>query len=279
VTFQAEPARTASKFDDEVSMLLGDSPNTSRLSRSPQRSLRERSRSVSPSILKRERKMFESGLRDKPIPDFYTDFNTSATKAPSWVDTMNLSDVSDSDWKKRDFTVSKPPPSWVNDIDNSDITSLVSPSKPVKKLAFQDLLRPLPVINTQQNSSYNSDVNDSLPPPGLTYTDLVDASRLKNSPTKNRDMVASPTLSEKLTNLKSKTNEALKRYHEREQDDIDLDTSSLPYRVGRSSAREPRCSSLDTEALVAGMPPLSNSDLVGASPIKHGMVLFTDYIM
>ncbi|XP_052794836.1 uncharacterized protein LOC128227925 isoform X2 [Mya arenaria] len=266
VTFQTDMvAKSHSKYDDEVSILLGESPNTSRHGRSPNKSLRERSRSVSPSILKRERHLFESGLRNKPIPDYYTDFNSSAAKAPSWIDTMNLSDVSDTDWKKRDFTVSKPPPSWVNDIDNSDITSVISAPKPAKKLAFEDLLRPLPVINTQQNSSYNSDANDTLPAPGLTYKDLLgDTSQLANTPNKQRS--GSPTLSEKLTNLKTKTNEALKRYHHRVQQDIDLDTPSRgsnPY----SGDGVPRCSSLDTAALIAGIPPLGN-DISGASPIK-----------
>lgn len=258
-----------SKYDDEVSLLLGESPNTSRLSRSPAKSLRERSRSVSPSILKRERKMFESGLRDKPIPDFYTDFNTSATKAPSWVDTMNTSDVSDSDWKRRDFTVSKPPPSWVNDIDNSDITSVISATKPTKKLEFHDLLRPLPIINTQ-NNSYGSDVNDTLPPPGLTYKDLVgDTSKLKSSNTQNQERSGSPTLSDKLSHLKYKTDAALHRYHERMQSDVNIDSPSKgsnPY----SGNDVPRCSSLDTAALIAGIPPPGKSDITGASPITPG---------
>jgi hypothetical protein len=260
--------RETSKYDDDVSLLLGESPNTSRLSRSPAKTLRERSRSVSPSILKRERKMFESGLRDKPIPDFYTDFNTSTQKAPSWIDTMNTSDMSDTDWKKRDFTVSKPPPSWVNDIDNSDITSVISAPKPSKKLEFHDLLRPLPVINTQNHSnSYNSDANDTLPPPGLTYKDLVgDTPNLKTSNTRNQGRSDSPTLSDKLSHLKSKTDAAMQRYHERMQSDINLDTPSKgsnPY-----SGDVPRCSSLDTAALIAGIPPPGNCDISGASPIK-----------
>ncbi|XP_052276636.1 uncharacterized protein LOC127875922 isoform X3 [Dreissena polymorpha] len=265
VTFKNDTRKPDSKYDDEVSVLLGESPLDSRMTRSPNKNLRERSRSVSPSILKRERQLFESGLREKPIPDYYTEFNTSAAKAPSWVDTMNISDVSDSDWKKRDFTVSKPPPSWVNDIDNSDITSIVSPSKPVKKLAFEDLLRPLPVINTQQDSSYNSDVNDTLPPPGLTYNDLVGDASKRN--TQNANRKGSPTLSEKLSNLKSKTTAALQKYHERDNDDLNLDTPSRgsnPY----SGNDVPRCSSLDTAALIAGIAPPRGSDIVGASPIK-----------
>lgn len=276
VTFQDDELpssptrREMSKYDDDVSLLLGESPNTSRLSRSPAKTLRERSRSVSPSILKRERKMFESGLRDKPIPDYYTDFNTSATKAPSWVDTMNTSDVSDSDWKRRDFTVSKPPPSWVNDLDNSDITSVISAPKPTKKLEFQDLLRPLPVINTQ-NNSYNSDANDTLPPPGLTYKDLVgDTSKLNASNTQKKETSGSPTLSDKLSHLKSKTDAAMQRYHERMQSDINIDSPSKgsnPY----TGADVPRCSSLDTAALIAGIPPPGKSDITGASPITPGL--------
>ncbi|XP_045215778.2 uncharacterized protein LOC123566021 isoform X2 [Mercenaria mercenaria] len=257
------------KYDDDVSLLLGESPNTSRLSRSPAKTLRERSRSVSPSILKRERKMFESGLRDKPIPDFYTDFNTSIPKAPSWVDTMNMSDISESDWKKRDFTVSKPPPSWVNDIDNSDITSVISAAKPGKKLEFHDLLRPLPVINTQ-NSSSNTDANDTLPPPGLTYKDLVgDTSKVKSGNTQNQGRSGSPTLSDKLHHLKSKTDAAMQRYHQRMQSDINIDS---PSKGSNPYTRDdvPRCSSLDTAALLAGIPPPGKSDITGASPIMPG---------
>lgn len=258
------------KYDDEVSILLGDSPNTSRLSRSPSKSLKERSRSVSPSILKRERKMFESGLRDKPIPDYYTDFNIPAPKAPSWVDTMNTSDVSDSDWKKRDFTVSKPPPSWVNDIDNSDITSLVSPPKPSKKLEFHDLLRPLPVINTQ-NDSHNSDANDTLPPPGLTYKDLVgDTSKLKSANTQPKERASSPTLTEKLDLLKSKTTATLQRYHDRMKNDINLNSPAKDSSVYNGD-NVPRCSSLDTDALIAGIAPPGKSDITGASPITPGL--------
>lgn len=256
-----------SLYDDDVSALLGESLNTSRLSRSPDKSLRERSRSVSPSILKHERKLFESGIRDKPIPDYYTDFNTSVNKAPSWVDTMNNSDLSDTDWRKADFTVSKPPPSWVNDIDNSDITSVVSAPKPTKKLEYHDLLRPLPVINTQ-NSPYNSEANDTLPPPGLTYTDLVgDTSKLNVSNTQKQGRTDSPTLSDKLTNLKAKTDAALQRYHERMQTDTNINS---PGKGSNSftGTKAPRCSSLDTEALIAGIAPPGSSDIMGASPIK-----------
>lgn len=264
MTFQEDAGKN--KHDDDVSMLLGDSPDTSRLSRSPDKKLRERSRSVSPSILKRERKLFESGLRDKPIPDFYTDFNTTPPKPPTWIDTLNLSDVSDSDWKKRNFTVSKPPPSWVNDIDNSDITSVVSSvPKPSKKLEFQDLLRPLPIINTQ-NSSYNSDNNDTLPPPGLTYKDLVgDTSKLSNTQTHQ-------TLTGKLADLKSKTDVALQKYHDRIQSDINLDSPSKgsnPY----SGNDVPRCSSLDTAALIAGIAPPGKTEISGASPIVPGLYM------
>lgn len=251
-----------------MSLLLGTSPDTSRMSRSAAKTLRERSRSVSPSILKRERKLFESGLRDKPIPDYYTDLNTSAMKAPSWVDTMNISDVSDTDWRKRDFTVSKPTPSWVNDIDNSDITSVVS--VPSKKLAFHDLLRPLPVINTPNNCSYNSATNDTLPPPGLTYKDLVgDLSTLNTSNTQELGGPGrpQPTLSDKLTRLKSKTDAALERYHERMEMDINVDSPSKCSNA-YSGDNVPRCSSLDTAALIAGIPP--PGDITGASPITPG---------
>ncbi|KAL4227783.1 hypothetical protein ACF0H5_013219 [Mactra antiquata] len=260
------------KYTDDISILLAESPNTSRLSRSPNKNLRERSRSISPSILKRERKMFESGLREKPIPDYYTDFNISAPKAPSWVDTMNTSDVSDSDWKRRDFTVSKPPPSWVNDIGDSDITSVVvSPSKPSKKLEFQDLLRPLPVINTQ-NTSNTSDPNDTLPPPGLTYKDLVgDTSKLQSSTnTQQKERLGSPTLSEKLNILKCKTTATLKRYHDRIKPDINLDSPAKDSILYNNGDNVPRCSSLDTEALIAGIVPPGQSDITGASPITPG---------
>ena len=245
-------------------MLLGDSPNNSRLSRSPDKKLSVRSRSVSPSILKRERKMFESGLRDKPIPDYYTDFNVTPPKPPTWIDTLNLSDVSDSDWKKRSFTVSKPPPSWVNDIDNSDITSVALPVlKSAKELKYHDLLRPLPVINTQA-SSQDSDQNDSLPARGLTYNDLVgDTTKLSASPAKS-------SLTDKLNDLKSKTDQTLRKYHERMEQDLNFDSPSKgsnPY----SGDGVPRCSSLDTAALIAGIVPPGKTDISGASPIMPGI--------
>ena len=280
VTFQDEgPSSSPLKddivgFDDDVSLLLSESPK-SRLSRSPDKKLRERSRSVSPSILKRERKMFESGLRDKPIPDIYTDFDITPHKTPSWIDTMNLSDVSDSDWKKRDYTTTRPPPSWVDGMDNSDITS-VATSKPVKKLELHDLLRPLPVITNTHDSSVNSEAeaNDtSLPARGLTYRDLVgDTSKLSVTNTQPKAQEFQQSLSTKLSDLKQKTTAALDRYHERMQNDVDSPArGSNLYNVENL----PRCSSLDTEALIAGIPPLGSSDLVGASPIKrHSKLIY-----
>lgn len=266
VTFQGHigsPSKpNVSKYDDEVSLLLGESPNITRLP--TEKKLRERSRSVSPSILKREQCLFESGLREKPMPNYYTDFNSLMPKAPSWIDTMNLSDVSDTDWKRRDFTVSKPPPSWVNDINSSDVTSVVSALEPSKKLEFHDLLRPLPVINTQHDSSYNSDLNDTLPPPGLTYKDLVgDTSRLSNTPG-NRSV--SPTLSDKLSHLKSRTNAALQRYHDRVQDNFSINSHS---KCNGFSSEGPRLSNHETEASITGVSPFGKSDTAGISPITE----------
>ena len=273
VTFQDnEPPSSPIKsdlvgFDDDVSLLLSESPK-SRQMRSPDKKLRERSRSVSPSILKRERKMFESGLRDKPIPDIYTDFDITPHKTPSWIDTMNLSDVSDTDWKKRDYTTARPPPSWIDEVDHSDITSVVS-SKPVKKLELQDLLRPLPVITNTHDTSANSENdanNTSLPTRGLTYQDLVgNTSKLSLSNTLPKAQDIQPSLSTKLSDLKQKTTAALERYHERMQNDADTPSKgSNLYSV----ENPPRCSSLDTEALIAGIAPPGSSDIMGASPIK-----------
>ena len=272
VTFQDEPSVSPLKndivgFDDDVSLLLSESPK-SRLPRSPDKKARERSRSVSPSILKRERKMFESGLREKPVPNIYTDFDVTPHKTPSWIDTMNLSDVSDKGWKKGDYTASRPPPSWVDGMDKSDITSIAA-SRPVKKLELQDLLRPLPVITNTHDSSAQSDadVNEtSLPPPGLTYRDLVgDTSNLSLTNTQTKAQKFKPSLSTKLSDLKQKTTAALERYHERMQssEDSPLRGSHL-----YSVENPPRCSSLDTEALIAGIAPPGSSDIMGASPIK-----------
>ena len=271
VTFQDEPSVSPLKndivgFDDDVSLLLSESPK-SRLLKSPDKRARERSRSVSPSILKRERKMFESGLREKPIPDIYTDIDVTAHKTPSWIDTMNLSDVSDKDWRKGDYTASRPPPSWVDGMDKSDITS-VAASKPAKKLELQDLLRPLPIINTHNSSAQSdADLNEtSLPPPGLTYRDLVgDTSKLSLNNTQTKAQNFQPTLSTKLSDLKQKTTAALDRYHERMQSNED---SPLRGSQLYSMENPPRCSSLDTEALIAGIAPPGSSDIMGASPIK-----------
>ena len=273
VTFQDEssvsPLKTdVAGYDDDVSLLLSESPK-SRLTRSPDKKARERSRSVSPSILKRERKMFESGLREKPIPDIYTDFDVTHHKTPSWIDTMNMSDVSDKDWKKGDYTTSRPPPSWIDGMDKSDITS-VATSKPVKKLELQDLLRPLPIINTHDSSvQSDADGNTSLPPPGLTYRDLVgDTSKLSTTNTQTKAQNFQPSLSTKLNDLKQKTTAALDRYHERMQSSGD---SPLRGSQLYSVENPPRCSSLDTEALIAGIAPPGSSDILGASPIKkHG---------
>ena len=273
VTFQDNESPTSPLksdlvgFDDDVSLLLSESPK-SRQPRSPDKKLRERSRSVSPSILKRERKMFESGLRDRPIPDIYTDFDITPHKTPSWIDTMNLSDVSDTDWKKRDYTTSRPPPSWIDAVDHSDITSVVS-TKPPKKLKLHDLLKPLPIITNTQDTSVNSegDANDmSLPTRGLTYRDLVgDTSQLSLSNTQHKAQDINPSLSTKLSDLKQKTTAALERYHERMQNDADTPSKGSNL---FSVEHPPRCSSLDTEALIAGIAPPGSSDIMGASPIK-----------
>ena len=275
----SQDLKLAGNYDDDVSILLGESTDNTRHSRSPNKKIHERSRSVSPSILKRERKLFESGLRDKPIPDFYTEFNTSNHKTPSWVDTMNTSDVSDSDWKKRDFTTSRPPPSWVNDMDTSDITSVVSPSKPAKKLQYTDLLRPLPIINTQQESSpNNSDIQDTLPGPGLTYRDLVGNTTKLQVHTGNTQLSnppASPTLSDKLKDLKVKTTSALERYHERVETDFDSPfKGSSPLKDGN-----PKCSSFDLAAMTKGIQPPGGSSITGASPIIAGSFTSSPLIM
>ena len=106
----------------------------------------------------------------------------------------------------------------------------------------------------------------SLPPPGLTYRDLVgDTSNLSLTNTQTKAQKFKPSLSTKLSDLKQKTTAALERYHERMQssEDSPLRGSHL-----YSVENPPRCSSLDTEALIAGIAPPGSSDIMGASPIK-----------
>ncbi|KAL3866991.1 hypothetical protein ACJMK2_044233 [Sinanodonta woodiana] len=241
---------------DDVSDLLTDTTGVRTSVRSPDKKARERSRSVSPSILKRERSLYDSGYRTRPFPS-WMDSDTSSSKAPSWVDAMDVSSNNDSLWNHGNYTSSRPPPSWINDIDNSDITSVIS-TKPVKKLIFEDLLRPLPVITNTQDS-FNS--NSSASPPGLSFRDLVgNGQNVLLSPLKGKSISRSParrkaTVSNMLQELQAQTSALLSPM--KGDDHFD----------GKNG---PRCSSMDTDALINGISPPVKSDITGASSITAG---------
>ncbi|KAJ8304652.1 hypothetical protein KUTeg_018235 [Tegillarca granosa] len=56
------------------------------------------------------------------------DIDISKTKAPSWVEALDVANPVDSFWTKRDLMEGRPPPSWIHDMDKSD----VSKNTPVK---------------------------------------------------------------------------------------------------------------------------------------------------
>ncbi|OPL32699.1 hypothetical protein AM593_09009, partial [Mytilus galloprovincialis] len=94
--------------------------------------LRERSRSVSPSSTRQSEKLFKKPQK------WIKDPNVTDTKSPSWIDVLDITDPSDSMWSKRDLRSGRPPPSWVNGLEGSDITSLVS--QPVYGVGVSELL-------------------------------------------------------------------------------------------------------------------------------------------
>lgn len=215
---------------------------------------RERSRSVSPSSFRHHERLASNPARqayDIPVKSY--DLNSSRTqKPPSWIDALDISNPSESFWSKRDLVSGRPAPSWVNGLDKSEISSITA-DLPQKRVGFSEN-----VAQSSFNRSHDSN------PPGLDFNDLLSKSPGKSS-------LKSPKSGRKAYNFSSKlapevlkagntsvnSSDILDKYLETSKGDHSLNTS-----------RRPRCSSLDTEALLAGISAPNKSDITGASPIE-----------
>lgn len=206
--------------------------------------LRERSRSVSPSTSRQNEKLFKKPQK------WIKDPNVTDTKAPSWIDALDITDPADSLWSKRDMRSGRPPPSWVNGLEGSDITSLAS--QPVHTVGVSELLG--------NNDSFRENTMNS----GLTYDDLMKSPRKSRRCKDKYDLTSQlpKEVMESGRNLEN-SSDILEKYLDNtsgKKSDSILDSL-------KGDNRAPRCSSLDTEALIAGMSAPLHNEIAGASPI------------
>ncbi|XP_060062779.1 uncharacterized protein LOC132543307, partial [Ylistrum balloti] len=236
---------------------------------------KERSRSVSPSSFRQHDRLFGNL---KSAPENRLDSNTSKHKAPSWIEALDISNPSDNLWSKRDLIAGRPPPSWVQGLDGSDINSLVS-GVSNNQTDINNLLAP----NMDMSGLGNSTLSN---PPGLSFKDLM------VTPTKGKTVnfdlssnnyttgtlpgekfeIASKLPREVLEsgNTKLDSSDALDRYLEGLGCGPKPSTSSGVTGIQSDSQYDaPRCSSLDTTALLNGLSAPTKSDITGASPISR----------
>lgn len=206
--------------------------------------LRERSRSVSPSSSRQNEKLFKKPQK------WIKDPNVTDTKAPSWIDALDITDPSDSFWSKRDLRSGRPPPSWVNGLEGSDITSLAS--QPMHTVGVSELL-----------GNYDSNRDKTMTSlPGLKYEDLMKSPRKSRSVKDKYDLTSQLPREVLESGKKLNSSDILEQYLDNASDkksDSILDSLK--------GDRVPRCSSLDTEALIAGMSAPIHHEIAGASPI------------
>lgn len=214
--------------------------------------LRERSRSVSPSSTRQSEKLFKKPQK------WIKDPNVTDTKSPSWIDVLDITDPTDSMWSKRDLRSGRPPPSWVNGLEGSDITSLVS--QPVYGVGVSELLG---------NDSFKDTSAQ-----GLRYDDLMKSPRKSRRGNDKYDLTSQLPREVMESGKKLNSSDILEQYldnaSDRKSDSI-LDSLKGDNRV-------PRCSSLDTEALIAGMSAPAHHEIAGASPIT-GKLTFINIIV
>ncbi|XP_021358497.1 uncharacterized protein LOC110453730 isoform X2 [Mizuhopecten yessoensis] len=238
---------------------------------------RERSRSVSPSSFRQHDRLF-SDPQSASRKDFRLDTNTSKHKAPSWIEALDISNPGDNLWSKRDLIAGRPPPSWVQGLDGSDVNSLVS-GVTSYQTDINNLLAPNMDISGLGNSTLSN-------PPGLSYKDLMvtptkgksvnfDLSSNNFTPRKlpgEKFEIASKLPREVLEsgNTKLDSSDALDRYLEGLGCGPKPPTSSGLTGINSDSQYDaPRCSSLDTTALLNGLSAPTKSDITGASPISR----------
>ncbi|XP_033749121.1 uncharacterized protein LOC117333818 isoform X2 [Pecten maximus] len=235
--------------------------------------VRERSRSVSPSSFRQHDRLFGNS-KNTQHRDNTLDSDTSKHKAPSWIEALDISNPSETLWSKRDLIAGRPPPSWVQGLEGSDINSLIS-GVSNNQTDINNLLAPNMDISGLGNSTLSN-------PPGLSYKDLM------VTPTKGKSVnfdlssndfgqgklpgekfeIASKLPREVLEsgNTRLDSSDALDRYLE------GLGCGPKPPTSGIQSDSQyeaPRCSSLDTTALLNGLAAPTKSDITGASPISR----------
>lgn len=197
--------------------------------------LRERSRSVSPTSNRQTEKLFKKPQK------WIKDPNVTDTKAPSWIDALDITDPGESLWSRRDLRSGRPPPSWVNGLEGSDVTSMVSHNVGVSELLGNDTM---------------TSARD------LKYDDLL-RSPQKRGRGRDKYDLTSQLPREVRESGKNSSKDIIGQIMDGDSDkksDSILDSLKGDNRV-------PRCSSLDTEALIAGMSAPLHTEIAGASPI------------
>ncbi|XP_069137917.1 uncharacterized protein [Argopecten irradians] len=230
--------------------------------------LRERSRSVSPSSFRQNDRLFGNS---KSASHKDNTLDLDKHKAPSWIEALDISNPSDTLWSKRDLIAGRPPPSWVQGLEGSDVHSLIS-GVSNNQTDINNLLAP----NMDMSGLGNSTLSN---PPGLTFKDLM------VTPTKGKTVnfdlssnqgrlpgekfeIASKLPKEVLEsgNTKLDSSDALDRYLE----GLGCGPKPSTSAIHSDSQYEPlRCSSLDTTALLNGLAAPTKSDITGASPISR----------
>ncbi|KAL5004935.1 hypothetical protein ScPMuIL_018391 [Solemya velum] len=136
----------------------------------------ERSRSVSPASYQYRQRGFAT-VGQKYTPDWERNsMEVRSSRTPTWVDVLDLSNTTNNVWNRQHPTEGRRPPSWVHDIDGSDITSGVT-SVSGHHVHFEDMLYKNPKTTRNQNLSEVN--NSSMNAPGLSFRDLLPPSPLK----------------------------------------------------------------------------------------------------
>lgn len=232
---------------------------------------RERSRSMSPSSFRHHDRHFSN-----PLPTSRREYtqDTSKQKAPSWIEALDISNPGDNLWSKRDLIAGRPPPSWVQGLDGSELNMSALSGLSNNRTDMTSLLIPNMDTSVHDNSILSS-------PPGLSYKDLM------VTPTKGKSVnfdlssnefqqgklpgekfeIASRLPREVLEsgNTRLDSSDALDRYLE----GLGCGPKTLTGVPSDSQFEVPRCSSLDTTALLNGLSAPAKSDITGASPISQ----------
>lgn len=251
-------------FSQPETELYGDNSlitgRQGRMSSRPPVSMRskvsERSRSVSPASYQYRQRGF-STVGQKYAPNWDRNYvEDKVAKTPAWIDVLDLSNPFDNVWSRQHPTEGRQPPSWIGDIEGSDITSGVSGHH----VHFDNMLYKKPTRN-QNLSEVN---NSSMKAPGLSFGDLLPPSPLKretaDSGIYNRGPVLEHEVSDFAHNLRGGG----------KLSDMPWTESEILSDGGLQANGMKRSSSLDTLALLAGKSVPEIDDITVPSHVVTG---------